>query len=110
LGAQISARQWAIPDNDALAHERYVRMTIVKTAISLPESLLERVDELARELKVSRSRVFVMALDSFVRDYQDRRLFEKINEAYRDEPETAAEQSRLQEIRRQHGYFAEGEW
>jgi hypothetical protein len=64
----------------------------------------------ARELKVSRSRVFEMALESFVRDYQDRRLFDQIKEAYRTEPQTEAEGSRLKQIRRQHRQVTEGEW
>ena len=85
-------------------------MTNVKTAISLPESLFARVDKLAREMKVSRSRVFVLALESFVRDYQDRRLFDQINEAFNAEPQTEAERSRLKQIRRQHRHVAEGEW
>ena len=85
-------------------------MSNIKTAISLPESLFAQVDKLAHEMKVSRSRVFVLALESFVRDYQDRRLFDQINEAYTAEPETQAEQSRLKQIRRQHRRIAEGEW
>jgi metal-responsive CopG/Arc/MetJ family transcriptional regulator len=85
-------------------------MTNVKTAISLPESLFERVEKLAREMKVSRSRLFVLALETFIQDYQNRRLFEQINEAYRDAPQTDAEQARLKQIRRQHRRVAEGEW
>jgi metal-responsive CopG/Arc/MetJ family transcriptional regulator len=85
-------------------------MSNVKTAVSLPESLFTRIDKLAREMKVSRSRVFVLALESFVRDYQDRRLFDQINEAYRDEPQTEAEQTALKQIRTQHWRVAQGEW
>ena len=81
-----------------------------KTAISLPESLFVRVEKLARELKVSRSRVFVLALENFVRDYQDRQLFDQINQAYADEPQTASEQLQLKRIRRQHRRIVEGEW
>lgn len=85
-------------------------MANIKTAISLPESLFARVEKLAAELKVSRSRVFVLALESFVRDYQDRQLFDQINQAYADEPQTASEQLQLKRIRRQHRRAAEGEW
>ena len=85
-------------------------MSNVKTAISLPESLFERVDRLAREMKVSRSRLFVLALETFIQDYQDRQMFEQINEAYRDTPPTDSEQARLKQIRRQLRRIAEGEW
>ena len=85
-------------------------MTNVKTAISLPESLFARVEKLAREMKVSRSRVFVLALENFVRDDQDRMLFEKINQAYQAAPQTDAEQVQLKNIRRQHRRIVEGEW
>jgi len=80
-------------------------MANVKTAISLQKSLFDQVEILAREMKVSRSRVFVLALEHFIRDYQDRQLFDKINKAYED-----AERSRLRQIRRQHRRIVEGEW
>ncbi len=85
-------------------------MSNVKTAISLPASLFARVETVARELKVSRSRVFVLALESFMRDYQDRQLFDQINQAYAGEPPTPSEQAQLQHIRRQHRRVAKGEW
>ncbi len=85
-------------------------MASIKTAISLPESLFARVDKLAREMKVSRSRVFVLALESFVRDQQDRQLFDQINQAYSDEPPTTAEARQLKQMRRQHRRLVETEW
>ncbi|MDI6768161.1 MAG: hypothetical protein QMD04_00625 [Anaerolineales bacterium] len=85
-------------------------MANVKTAISLQGSLFEQVENLAHELKVSRSRVFVLALENFIRDYQDKRLFDQINKAYEDVPPDEAEQLHLQQIRRQQRRIAEGEW
>ena len=85
-------------------------MANIKTAISLQKSLFEQVDALAREMKVSRSRVFVLALENFIREYQDRQLFDKINKAYEDAPPDNAEQLRLRQIRRQHRRAVEGEW
>jgi len=85
-------------------------MANVKTAISLQKSLFDQVEILAREMKVSRSRVFVLALEHFIRDYQDRQLFDKINKAYEDAPPDKAERSRLRQIRRQHRRIVEGEW
>ena len=85
-------------------------MANVKTAISLQKSLFDQVEILAREMKVSRSRVFVLALEHFIRDYQDRQLFDKINKACEDSPPDEAERTRLHQIRRQHQRMAEGEW
>jgi metal-responsive CopG/Arc/MetJ family transcriptional regulator len=84
-------------------------MPNVKTAISLQESLFEQVEALSREMKVSRSRLFVMALEDFVRRHQNRRLLEKINAAYQDSPDED-EQKRLQEMRRHHRRMVEGMW
>jgi len=85
-------------------------MANIKTAISLQKSLFEQVESLAREMKVSRSRVFVLALENFVRDYQDQQLFDKINQAYEDAPPDKVERKRLQQIRRYHRRLVEGEW
>ena len=85
-------------------------MANIKTAISLQKSLFEQVEALAREMKVSRSRVIVLALENFIRDYYDKQLFDKINKACDETPPDEAENLRLQQIRRQHRRMAEGEW
>ena len=85
-------------------------MANIKTAISLQKPLFEQVEALAREMKVSRSRVFVLALESYVREYQDRLLFEKINKAFEDAPPDKTERKRLQQIRRHHRRMVGGEW
>ena len=58
----------------------------------------------------SRNRLFVLALENFIRDYEDRRLFEQINKAYEDTPPDEIEEVRLHQIRRQHRRIVEGEW
>ena len=85
-------------------------MATVKTAISLQKRLFEQVETLAGEMKVSRSRVFVLAMEQFIRDYQDKQLFDKINKAFEDAPPDEAERLRLLQIRRQHRRILEGEW
>lgn len=85
-------------------------MANIKTAISLQESLFEQAEALARDMKVSRSRLFVLALENFIREHQDRQLFERINKAYEDTPQDVTEQLRLRQITRQHRRLAEGEW
>lgn len=85
-------------------------MANVKTAISLQKSLFEQVEALAREMKVSRSRIFVLALENFIHEYQDRLLFEKINNALEDAPPDQVERKRLRQLRRHHRRMVEGEW
>lgn len=85
-------------------------MANIKTAVSLQESLFEQVEAIARDMKVSRSRLFALALENFVRDYEDRQLFEKINQAYGDTPPDETERKRLNQMRRQQRRIVEGEW
>jgi len=42
-------------------------MAHVKTAISIEESVFLRIENLARELDVSRSRLFALAMNEFLR-------------------------------------------
>lgn len=85
-------------------------MATVKTAISLDEALFEQTEYLARSMKISRSRLFVLALENFVRQHQDRQLFEEINRAYEDSAVDESERQRLLQLRRQHRHMVEGEW
>lgn len=57
-------------------------MTTIKTAVSIEKSLFNQADELAEELQVSRSRLVSMALERLIRDYQTKKLVEKLNEVY----------------------------
>jgi metal-responsive CopG/Arc/MetJ family transcriptional regulator len=84
-------------------------MANIKTAISLQKSLFEQVEALAREMKVSRSRLFVLALEDYLRRYQNLQLLERINQAYHDAPD-AADQKRLRKLRRQHRKVVEDTW
>ncbi len=84
-------------------------MTNIKTAISLPKSLFEQADALARKLQVSRSRLFVMAVEDFIRRYQNQQLLDRLNQAHRETPD-AAEVERLRQMRRVHRNVVEGEW
>lgn len=85
-------------------------MANVKTAISLQESLFKQAEDVARDLKVSRSRLFVLALENFIRDYQDHKLFEQINRAYETAGPDETEQQRLRQSAQQQRRLVEGEW
>jgi predicted transcriptional regulator len=84
-------------------------MPNIKTAISVRQSLFEQADSLAREMQVSRSRLFVLALEDYIRHHQNRELLAKINEAYEGEPDPD-EGKRLRKMRRLHRKVVEGEW
>lgn len=66
--------------------------TNLKTAISINKDLAEEADAVAREMSVSRSGLYAMALREFIRRRENMRLLEKLNEAY---AETDTEDERL---------------
>ena len=84
-------------------------MANVKTAISLQQSLFEQVDALAQEMEISRSRLFVLAVEAFIQRYQNRQLLEAINEAYADLPDPE-EQALRRQMHQQHRQMVEGQW
>ena len=84
-------------------------MAQIKTAVSLDKTLYERVDTLANKMKVSRSRLFTMALQDFLRRHDNEQLLQEINNAYQDEPDAASQTLRFG-MRRIHRKMVEGEW
>jgi metal-responsive CopG/Arc/MetJ family transcriptional regulator len=84
-------------------------MQNIKTAISIQKSLFEQAEALAHAMKVSRSHLFVLALEDYIRRQQNRELLAQINAAYADEPD-AAERTLRRKMRRTHRRILEGEW
>jgi metal-responsive CopG/Arc/MetJ family transcriptional regulator len=62
--------------------EVIVMTQVTKIAISLPKDLLKQVDEIAEELKKSRSAIVRDALVAKVNDYMDRETAEKARKIY----------------------------
>ncbi len=62
--------------------------TSVKTAISMQEELFKEVNKLAGELHVSRSRLFVMAVQDFIKKKESQNLLSQINNAFSDHPDS----------------------
>ena len=84
-------------------------MAYVKTAISLRETLLQQMDEMARQLDISRSRLFALAAEEYLQRYQNQELLKAINAAYDDLPDS--EEDNLQHRRRrQHRQMVTGQW
>ena len=84
-------------------------MASVKTAISIQEPLFEQVDALASELNISRSGIFVLAVEEFIERHNNRQLLAEINSAYDDLPDIS-EQEYLRKMRHQQKKMVEGQW
>jgi len=67
----------------------------VKTAISLDEKLFNRVNELAQKMHVSRSRLFTLAVDDYLKKQENEYLLAQLNKAYAatDDEETKISKS-----------------
>ena len=59
----------------------------MKTAISIDDGLLRDVDETARRMGLSRSRVFALAVGEFMRRERREQMLARLNEVYAKEVE-----------------------
>ncbi len=88
-------------------------MQTVKTAISIQKSLFDQAEKIARKMKVSRSRLFTLALEDYIRREQNRELLEQIKSAYADVPADepdSTEKTLRQKTRATHRRIVRGEW
>ena len=83
--------------------------TTVKTAISIQKSLFQQAESLAQELNVSRSQLFGLAIETFVKNHQNQILLQEINKAYSDEQDTS-EKFRLSKMRKHHRKIVRDKW
>ncbi len=86
-----------------------MNMETIKTAISIQKSLFEKAEDLARKMKVPRSRLYALALQDYLRRRENVNLFAQINAAHADEPE-ASEKNLRQKSKRTHRRLVEGQW
>ncbi len=84
-------------------------MENVKTAISIRKSLFEQAEDLARQMRVSRSGLFTLALEDYIRRQKNQELLASLNAAYAEEP-TPAELVVLRESRESYARHLEDEW
>jgi len=52
----------------------------MKTAISLPDTVFNQADQLATKMHVSRSQLYVMALEKFISEHQGSHITKKIDD------------------------------
>jgi len=84
-------------------------MRSIKTAISLEKPLFEEIEALAKEMQVSRSRLFALAAQDFLERHKNRKLLEAINNAYSDMP-TTEEDELLTEMRNRYSEVVKEQW
>lgn len=84
-------------------------MANIKTAISLQKPLFEEVEVLARELEISRSRLFALAAEEFIQRHRNQALLKAIDDAYADPPDPE-EQRMLHSMRGKQRKSTKGEW
>jgi len=62
----------------------------MKTAISLDGDLLKEADQTAHALGLSRSRLFSLALEDYLRQRREQQILDQLNQTYSDHPEAEA--------------------
>ena len=85
----------------------------VKTAISLDDALMERVDALARASGLSRSRLFSLAMRGYLEQHENQMMLETLNEVYGElsaEQDAEQEEALRTQRRSRHRQLVEGEW
>jgi metal-responsive CopG/Arc/MetJ family transcriptional regulator len=77
-------------------------MSTIKTAVSIDEQLLQEVDQVAKELNLSRSSVVKRAIGEFLKKRRQKQLLEQINQAYADWPDAdeAAQAGHFKKLQR----------
>jgi metal-responsive CopG/Arc/MetJ family transcriptional regulator len=83
-------------------------MSTIKTAISIQDSLFEQIETTAHELQISRSHLFTLAVEEYLRRRQNERLLQRINLAV--EEANQQEKSLPKRPRSGHRKFLEAEW
>lgn len=53
---------------------------VMKTAISIPDTIYEQADEMASELRLSRSKLYCMAIKEFIVRHKKPAITEQINQ------------------------------
>jgi len=82
-------------------------MANIKTAISIDKPIFEEVNDLAKNLNISRSRVFALAAKEFIQRHKNLKLLNALNEAYDDLPEFEPVVSKM---RPRHYNMVKNQW
>ena len=83
--------------------------TTIKTAISIQKTLFDQAESLAQQLNMSRSHLFGLAIETFIKTHENQILLDEINQAYTDQPDPN-ETIRLSKMHKSHRNLVENEW
>lgn len=70
----------------------------MKTVVSVPDSLFEAAERLARRMRVSRSELYQRAIAAYVKSHRHQNVTEALNCVYADEPDTSTLDSVLESM------------
>ena len=82
-------------------------MANIKTAISIEKPVFEQMDILAKNMNISRSRIFALAALEYLQRHKNIALLKSLNKAYDDMPET---EPIVAEMRPGHYKMVKDEW
>ena len=81
----------------------------MKTAISVDDRLMHAADDLARRMRLSRSKLVSIALAQFLRRRRKKEMLEQLNRVYAEKPD-AAEQRVIRGIKAKLGKTIRDRW
>jgi metal-responsive CopG/Arc/MetJ family transcriptional regulator len=58
----------------------------MKSTISIPDPLFEQAERMARQLGLSRSQLYAMAVESFLKDHEQQAVTAVLDRIYSEEP------------------------
>ena len=82
-------------------------MPNVKTAISIEKPIFEKMDILAKNLNISRSRLFSIAAQEFIDRHRNLEFLEALNQAYEGAPKT---EPAVTQMRSRHYELIKDQW
>ena len=82
-------------------------MANIKTAISIEKPIFEQMNVLAKDLNISRSRLFALAAQEFIQRHKNIQLLQSLNEAYDDLSESEPIVSKM---RQRHYKMVKEQW
>lgn len=85
-------------------------MPNIKTAVSIEKPLFEQADKLAEQMRVSRSRLYALALEMFIQKQESQQILEQLNRVCGENPPTDEEKQLLEAMQHRQRYLMEGEW
>jgi len=80
----------------------------MKTAISIPDTIFESAEKLAKRLGVSRSQLYADAVDALVEKYRYSGVTEQLDALYKTNPEFSRLDQDIEELQSQS--LVEEEW